>query len=483
MKANYYFRLLFGPALGIAIMLFGNLDAQNPLVSRMAGITVWVAWWWMTEVVNLAVTSMLPFVLMPLLGVLDAKSTAFQYFDQIIFLFVGGFIISYAIEKWNLHQRLSLGILGRVGGNPSTILAGVMGTTFFVSMWMSNTATVMMFVSAVLAVNTQLKSLLSAPKQTDVSAALLLGLAYSATIGGMATLVGTPTNMIFYSFYTDKFPQAETVNFASWFGVAFPISMVMLLILYAVLRWWFIGDARHLVFDRSYFKNEYHKLGKMMYEEKIIATITVLTAVLWFTRQTLPIGNMQLFGWGRLFPKDFVQDSTVAVLMAMLLFLIPSRHHADKKILHWHDVQKLPFGIILLFGGGFALSKGFEVSGLSTYLASQLHFLSAVHPLIIILSVCAVVCIISEFASNVASIQLVLPILVAIQQSTGLSPLLLMIPATLAASLGFMLPVATAPNTIVYGTQLVPLKAMFRVGFLLDVLGVMAIGLLCYLLL
>lgn len=483
MKANYYFRLLFGPALGVAIMLFANLDPQNPLVSRMAGITVWVAWWWMTEVVNLAVTSMLPFVLMPMLGILDAKSTAFQYFDQIIFLFVGGFIISYAIEKWNLHLRLSLGILGRVGGNPSTILAGVMGTTFFVSMWMSNTATVMMFISAVLAVNAQLKNLLSAQKQTDVSAALLLGLAYSATIGGMATLVGTPTNMIFYSFYTDKFPNAQAVNFASWVVVAFPIAIVMLFILYVVLRWWFIGDVRNLAFDRSYFKDEYKKLGTMVYEEKIVATITALTAILWFTRQSLTIGSITLFGWGKLFPKDFVQDSTVAVFMAMLLFLIPSVRDANKKILHWSDVHKMPFGIILLFGGGFALSKGFEVSGLSTYLASQLHFLNTVHPLLIIVSVCTIVCIISEFASNVASIQLVLPILVAIQQATNLPPLLLMVPATLAASLGFMLPVATAPNTIVYGTQLIPLKSMFRVGFFLDIIGIIAISLLCYLLL
>lgn len=475
MNWNKQLNLLIGPVVGILLMLYGSSDTSHTIIWRMIGVVFWVAWWWMTEAVNLAVTSLLPFVLLPILGIVDSKTVAEKYFDQIIFLFIGGFMISYAIEKWNLHQRLSLSILMRLGKNPSYILAAVMGTSFFISMWMSNTATVMMLITAVLAIYNAMKDRLTKAESSKVATALLLGLAYAASLGGMATLVGTPTNLIFYSKFGEFYPNNQQLTFASWLAVGFPVALGLLVFNFLVLRYRYIGSSAKLQFDRRMFATAYEDLGKFSYEEKIITAIGVTTALLWFTRSPIKIGSYSLFGWGSWFPKDFIQDSTVAIAMALLLFLIPSKQRVGERILHWSDVQRLPFGIVLLFGGGFALAKGFEVSGLDRYLAQQLDFLHEAPPILLLLGVATMVCIISELASNVASIQLVLPILKALQITTGLPPILLMMPATLAASLGFMLPVATAPNTIVFGTGLIELKAMYRVGFWLDIIGIVLI--------
>lgn len=481
MKPIWVLKLLTGPILFLLILAFGNLSPNQPNVTIMAGIIAWIAWWWLSEVVDLAVTSLLPLVLLPTLGILDAKATASQYNDQVIFLFVGGFILSFAIEKWDLHKRISLKILSLIGTSPVNILAGVMFTTYFISMWMSNTATVMMLLSAVLAINYNIQQELGDNIKNNIPSALLLGLAYSASIGGMATLVGTPTNMIFYSFYQSNLPHAEAMTFTKWFGIAFPISFTLLIGTFFILRFRYISKKSNIKFDKSYFKDAYKKLGVFSYEEKIVTILFSITALLWFTRSNMVLGNFTFYGWSNLFTKkEFIQDSTVAIFMAILLFIIPSKKEKGQHLLQWEDAKKIPYDIILLFGSGFALAKGFEVSGLSKWLAGQLQFLHTVSPFLIVLAVCIVVCIISEFASNVASIQLVLPILLVLSSSLKINPLLLMIPATLAASLGYIMPVATAPNTIVYGSKQFPVKHMLRAGTLVDILGIILITLTVY---
>jgi len=445
----------------------------------MAGITVWIALWWLTEVIDIAITSLLPLVLLPSFGILDAKNTALQYNDQVIFLFVGGFILSFAIEKWDLHKRISLKILSLIGTSPVMILAGLMITTYFISMWMSNTATVMMLLSAVLAIIYSIEQEIGSEKKTKIASALLLGLAYSASIGGMTTLVGTPTNMIFYSFYHTHFPDAETVSFANWFVTALPISSSLLIGTFLILRYRFITKETNIKFDKSYFKDAYKKLGKFSFEEITVTVVFSITALLWFTRSDIDMGSFTFYGWSNLFGKnkEFIQDSTVAIFMALILFVIPSKKDKGTQILMWEDAKKIPYDIILLFGSGFALAKGFDSSGLSTWLAGYLKFLNDANIYVVIFAICIVVCVISEFASNVASIQLVLPILLVLSASIKIKPELLMIPATLAASLGYILPVATAPNTIVFGTKLIPLKHMVRSGAWIDLLGILLIGL------
>lgn len=469
--------LISGPLLAAIIYLGFDLVPGSPVVTKMAAVAVWMAAWWLTEAVHLAVTALLPMILLPVLGIEDSKNTAFQYMDPIIFLFIGGFIIAYAIERWQLHQRIALKILMFVGTSPSRILLGVMLTTYSISMWISNTATVMMLISAVLAVIVQIEKHFSEEHHSHkMATALLMGLAYSATIGGMSTLVGTPTNMIFFREYTENFPDNKDMNFLSWFVIGFPLSLLLLAVTFFVLKKMFIKEDSKLNIDRSYFSEAYHRLGKMSFEEKVVSFIFGTTALLWFTRADIDFGGFSMKGWSNIFPnKEFLNDSTVAIFMAVLLFLIPSKTEKGRAIMMWEDVKKLPFDIILLFGGGFALAKGFEISGLSKWLASQLSFTSETNVYVMVFGLCVLVAIISEFASNVACIQLMLPVLIAIQSTMNIHPLILMMPATFAASLGFMLPVATAANTIVLGSNRLRVKDMLRAGFILDIAGIIII--------
>jgi sodium-dependent dicarboxylate transporter 2/3/5 len=488
--------ILSGPILALLFVLFIDLEPTNPLVSRMAAITIWVAVWWLFEVVDIGVSAFLPLILMPLCGIMDAKVAANQYIDHIIFLFIGGFLIAFALEKWHLHHRISLRILMTIGDNPAKILAGMMFTAYFISAWMSNTATTLMLYPAVLAVYTHVKSVSGKPSQ-NIAIALLLGLAYSASIGGMATLVGTPTNMIFYGYFKNKFPDDTTLNFLSWCKYGVPVSMGMLVACYVILRTLYIKKADNIPFDKSYFSEGYKRLGEWSREQLIVTFFFVLTVILWFTRADIDLGMMKFEGWGHWFSfnvmengvalvkdgknvmRPFVEESTIAVLIAALFFFIPAKTSTGEKttLLTWEDAQKIPLNILLLFGAGFALGKGFEVSGLSEWIAGRLKFLEGESTLVLIMCICVVICIISEFASNVASIQLSLPILMAITSNMHIDPIVLMLPATLAASLGFMLPVATAPNTIVFSSGLIPVRKMLSAGFFLDIIGIILITL------
>ncbi len=475
---NSYARIASGPLLAIcAYLLLSNFSDAGPLASKMAAVAVLMAVWWLTEAVPMAITALMPVVLFPLLGILDSKQTSMQYMDPIIFLFIGGFILAYGIEKWMLHERIALGILAGMGSKPSNILFGVMLTTFIISMWISNTATVMMLFASVMAIIVKIES---NNKRESIhhgfATALLLGLAYSASIGGMATLVGTPTNMIFYRAYREEFSQSSEVNFLSWFMIAIPIALILLVFTYLLLRFMYLRKTNSSGLEKSFFRESYKALGKAGYEEKVIAVVFAVTALLWFTRSDVEFGMISFKGWSNMFgAPDSITDGTVAVAMAALLFFIPSRKKKGESLLTWKDISKLPFDIILLFGGGFALAKGMEVSGLSTWIASNLGFASGINLALFILLLAAIVTLISEFASNVACIQLMLPILISLQKEMGINPLFLMIPATLAASLGFMLPIATAPNTIVFGSRRLHTGDMMKAGFWVDVAGIVVI--------
>jgi sodium-dependent dicarboxylate transporter 2/3/5 len=477
-------KILSGPLAASIIMLFADLDPGNPMVTRMAAITAWMAIWWLTEAVHLAVTSLVPFVFMPLLGIADPKTVSFQYMDQIIFLFIGGFIISFAIEKWGLHERIALRILISTGTRPDRMLMGVMLTAFLISMWISNTATVMMLISAVFAIiNMTDKQIDGSASRDALAKALLIGLAYSATIGGMATLVGTPPNMVFARAYQEAYPESGGMSFSSWFAVGFPISLIMLFGCYLILKRTFLKGLKNANnFDGDYFSSAYSRLGVIGKEQLIVAWVFSLTALLWFTRADIDMGAFKIPGWSGLFPSsDFIQDSTVAVFMALLLFLIPAPSRKNEFILDWKDISRLPFDIILLFGSGFALAKGFELSGLSVWISDGLNVFSHAPMWLLIASICLVVCVVSEFASNVASIQLVIPVLIAFQKDLQVDPLLLLLPATFAASLGFMMPVATAPNTIVFGSNRLTVGNMVRAGVLMNIVGVLVITMLVWL--
>lgn len=449
----------------------------------MAGIAIWMAIWWFTEAVNLAVTALLPVLLLPLFGIAEVKLVANQYTDSIIFLFIGGFMLAFAIEKWDLHKRIAIKILSVVGTKPTSILLGVMLSSYLISNWISNTATTMMLFSAVLALILETESFISGEKHRQrFAAALLLGLAFSATIGGMATPVGTPPNMYFFKAYKEAFPANTDLNFIKWAAIGFPLSFCFLILTFFVLSKYYFDKAMKIDLTKHFFKDNYKSLGKFGYEEKWVFGIFILCVGLWFTRADVDFGSFKYKGWTHLFPNfKFIDDSLVAIFAALLLFLIPSKRNKGEAILVWDDAKKIRYDIILMFGSGFALAYGFEVSGLSTWLAESLRVLQGVNVLFVIVGICTIVCLISEFASNIASIQLAIPVMIALQKNLDMPPLLLMIPATFAASLGFMLPVATAANTIVFGTKRIDIKDMFRVGLVLDIIGIILISVFCYL--
>lgn len=450
----------------------------------MAGILVWMAIWWMLEPVHLAVTSLLPVVLMPALAIADVRDVAAQYMDQVIFLFIGGFLLAFAVEKHGLHRRIARFALERAGSSPRRVLLAVMLSTWFVSMWVSNTATVMMMLAAVMAIVQEMSGQWShdPAKAQRFGAGMLIALAFSATIGGMATLVGTPPNMVFYRFYLSHYADHGGMDFMRWFALAAPVSLLFLVVSYLILSWLFIPRAAGVI---SISPREKHAWSVA---EKRVGILFLLAIILWFTREGFQTGSVNILGWSQLFPKPlWIQDSTVAVAVALLLFLVPSgsgprlRHSHRERLLEWKDAGRLPLHVILLFGSGFALAYGFEQTGLSSQLATRLSGLRDIPLWQLQLIVVLLVTLISEFASNVAAIQLVLPVLLSLQNGLNLDPLSLMFPATLAASMGFMLPIATAPNTIVYGAGRIHSGQMMRAGFLLDIVGIVLIMLSCIL--
>ncbi len=479
-----YLLIASGPLAALCIWLFTNLDAANPKVTLMAGVAIWMSIWWFTEAVGLAVTALVPFLVMPILGIASTKAVAQQYTDSIIFLFIGGFMLAFAIEKWNLHKRIALKILSVVGTKPANILFGVMLSAYLISNWISNTATTMMLFGAVLALIHETDEFITGTKsKNNFAAAVLLGLAFAATIGGMATPVGTPPNMYFFKAYKEAFPTLNDLNFLKWVTIGAPLSALFLMCTFFVLRFYFLHKKVSITNIHSqHFKNHYNNLGSFTYEEKWVTALFLSCMLLWFTRTDIPFETFTIKGWNHLFANsNLVDDATVAIAAAILLFIIPSKKNNGQALLEWDDAKKIRYDIILMFGSGFALAYGFDVSGLSNWLAHCLSALKGVHIVFIILGICTIVTIISEFASNIASIQLAIPVMIALQKDLNLPPLLLMIPATFAASLGFMLPVATAANTIVFGTKRINIKDMFRVGLMLDAIGIVLITLFCYL--
>jgi|JI10StandDraft_1071094.scaffolds.fasta_scaffold25031_2 solute carrier family 13 (sodium-dependent dicarboxylate transporter), member 2/3/5 len=474
--------IILGPLVFLISFFLPSPDSFYPLIPVMIGLTIWIALWWLTEAVHIAVTSFIPFIFIPACGIADIKVVSAQYMDPILFLFLGGFLLSFAIEKWGLHRRLALFILSSTGHSAGNILIGVMLTAFIISMWISNTATVMMLISAVLAVIYQLNHHLKNKEHHRViGSALLIGLAYSANIGGMSTLVGTPTNMIFYRSYSEHFGTTYPITFTGWMAFALPVALLLLITTWLVLRFTLLKKLAAIPFDKEVFKAQRKQLGNWNKDERLTFLVFLLTVILWFTRANFELGSVTLRGWSSYFPYPTqITDGTVAMFMALLLFVIPSSTEKGRSLLTWTEASKIPYEIILLFGSGFALAKGFESSGLSNWLAQQLHALKGVHPFLIIVTIGIIVTLISEFASNVASIQLVMPVLISLQAVVGQHPALLLVTAALAASLGFMLPVATAPNTIVFSSGHIKVREMAMAGLIIDLAGILIISIYLY---
>lgn len=463
-------------------MFFVELDTENPKVTATFCIALLMAVWWITEIVPLAITSLLPVALFPLFGIMDGKAVSATYFNDVIFLFMGGFLVALAMERWNLHKRIALSILAFTGVSPARILLGFMASSFFLSMWISNTATVMMMLPIVMSIIGQLDSYMNSRNSTKYSAGLLLGIAYSASIGGMATLVGTPPNLSLSRIYTIYFPQLPEISFSGWIIFALPVSLILFGITWVYLFLSFRPKKGEWIdIDRDTFHNQLKEMGKTGFEEKVVFVTFALLALLWIFRADLTIGTTVIPGWSSIFPiASFINDGTVAIFMALILFIIPSRSEKGAKILDWPTASKLPWQILLLFGGGFALATGFKESGLSLWFGGQLAGVASLHPILIIFVISLFITFLTELTSNTATTEMILPILAGIAITTNINPLLLMIPATMSASMAFMLPVATPPNAIIFGTSRITVGQMAKTGLFLNLVGAVIITLMMY---
>jgi sodium-dependent dicarboxylate transporter 2/3/5 len=452
----------------------------TPAVRVTASVGLLMALLWLTEAVPMGWTALLPLLVFPLAGVSPMEKIAAPYANSAVFLFLGGFLVAATFERWGLHRRIAFFALRRVGTEPRRIVFAVILVTAFLSMWMSNTATTLMMTPIAVAIVGGLGATRENRESPAgrVAEATLLGVAYAASLGGIGTPIGTPTNLIFLGAARELFPNAVTITFAQWmlYGVAYLIVLVPVC--------WFIVVLTARVPKGAAVPLE--QLGiarpdRMSRAEKTTLLLCAATALLWIFRADIRLGATTIPGWASLFPNaKAINDATVAIGMAMLAFVLPAGD-GDKRLLDWQEFSRVPWDVLILFGGGFALADALESSGFSKWAGARLSFVGGWPPVLMIVMVCVVVTLLSEVASNVATATAMMPIAAALAVSIGVHPYFLMIPAVLAASSGFMLPVATAPNTIVYATGMVRVRAMARSGILLDIAAAIVITLLVFL--
>ncbi|GAB5557246.1 MAG: DASS family sodium-coupled anion symporter [Schleiferiaceae bacterium] len=444
MKQKRLVSLIAGPLAFLIVewILQPFLEVQQV---HVVAVSVWMVIWWFLEVVHLGVTALLPLLLWPLMGVQEIKPTAAHYAHPLVYLFFGGFVLALAIQRWNLHRRIALFILWKAGSKPSQILFGFMLSTFLLSMWISNTATtVMMLPIAVSVLDVLPKKMTKA-----MSLSLLLGIAWSANVGGMATLVGTPPNLVFAGFVSDQLKM--DVSFSEWIAFGLPIATILFLGCFALLARMLRGLNKEIRVKSHVIKDQYKALGPMKTNERRVLIIFAATALLWITRT-------QLIKW---FGISGLSDTSIAIASALLLFLLP-RKGGKKGLLEWSETQELPWGILLLFGGGLALASGFKSSGLLELMSqlpvSQLSFI------LLLIAVVFVGIFLTELVSNLALVTTILPILYAVSLAADMEFFSLAIPFTLSASCAFMLPMATPPNAIIFSSGRISIRSMAYAG-------------------
>ena len=491
--------------LGVCCWLLPRPAGMAAEAHRLAAAAVFIAGLWITQAIPLAASSLLPVALFPLLGIQSAKETARAYMEDSLFLYMGGMLIALAIERWGLHRRMALLIVTWVGVSPRRLVMGFAGATFGLSMWISNTATTMLMlpiVTALLKVMDEGSGRADGGEQESgrpsrmLAVPLLLVLAWAATLGGMATPVGSPTNSVAIGIYRRQLPNSPDVYFSDWLLACGPIALAYLgIVVYSLTRGLpSAGGADERL--RADLAARRRELGGITAAEFRVLLIFVSTAVLWVFREPLELGSWRLFAgwqawyaqaaaWGlgqaeleqSLGARGVISDATVAVLMAVLMFVIPcgtgDRLQRTAPLLNWQTAVRLPWDMILLFGGGFALASAFESTGLAKWLAGALQGPLSDQPAWLAVAViCLILVMLTELTSNVATVNAILPALLALAVPLKLDPRMLFIPATLAASAGFMLPVGTPPNAIVFGTGRIPASEMARRGLVLNLVGV-----------
>ncbi len=461
-------KILTGPLLFFIAILYAVLTGAPMPVCAVIGTALWMIYWWVTETVSMAVTALLPMILFPVFGVMDAKAVAPAYGNSVVYLFMGGFILALALEKWNLHKRIALFIIQKTGSTAKGLLLGILLSTGFISMWISNTATAVMMLPIATSLLAVLESHHEKKVHDNLTRSMLLGIAYASNIGGMATLIGTPPNVVFAAYMSEHHHQ--TIGFGRWMLLATPLSLLLLLFAWYLMAFVLfpVGKQRYDSLQQN-VTQQLTALGKIKGGERKVMMVFMATCVCWISREYVL----------KLFPGISISDTTIALASAVTLFLLSAEE--GKKILDWKDTQKLPWGILLLFGGGLCLADGLEKQGL-IQLISQLFDGLGGNLFLTLLILATLSVVMTEFLSNVAQVTILLPVMTGIAKGFGLPPYYLIIPMTLAASCGFMLPMGTPPNAIVFSTGELKIKDMMRTGIWINIASIIIITVFCYLL-
>ncbi|WP_461532819.1 SLC13 family permease [Sinomicrobium sp.] len=464
---NIFFKLL-GPLLFLLLEIIGKPETMSEGAFHMLCVAAWMASWWVTEAVPIAVTALLPIVLFPLTGALPIADTTASFGHKYIFLYMGGFMLAIAIERWNLHRRIALSIIALIGTELTRIILGFMVASAFISMWISNTATAVMMLPIGIAIIDQFPKDESG-HSTNFGKAMMLGIAYSSSIGGIATLIGTPPNLVLAGILEKLFHFK--LGFLEWFKIGFPIAVILLIICWKYLtRYAF--DFRGISFPggREEVLRMKRELGKISYEEKAVLVVFSITSLAWILRSFIQ----------KIIPG--LDDTVIAMAAGISLFLIPAKNE-KQSLITWKEAVKLPWGVILLFGGGMALAEGFTQTELANWLGGNLTLLDGMPFLLVLLILVAAVNFLTEVTSNMATTAMLLPVLAPMALSMDLNPFVMMIAVTIAASCAFMLPVATPPNAIVFGSGHLRIPDMIKTGIAMNILSIIIITLIAYFLL
>lgn len=446
----------------------------------MAGVVAWMAIWWISEAVPLAVTSLLPMVLFPLLGIDSMAGTTANYGKEIIYLFLGGFLLALAMERAQLHRRIALHIVSRIGGTAPRLVAGMMVASALLSMWMNSTSCVLVMLPIALSL---LDGHGDPALRKRATVPLLLAVSYGATIGGMSTPVGTPPNLVFLEIWRERYPDRDVIGFGEWMAFGVPLMVVYLGLAWLLITKWVFKVPKDHLSTPQEVHERLRSLGRVSYAERIAAIVFASVALLWITGEDLVFGDgYTIHGWRGWSGLEAFSDGAIAMLGALTLFVIPVRRPLEgdeaerppHALLTWRFAEAhVPWGILLLFGGGFALASGIDRSGLAVEMVAGMERLKGLAPPVLVGAVSGIVCLLSELGSNTATASLTLPILAQSAEAWGIDPRSLLIPATLAATLGFALPVASPMQAIVFGSGRIPVRDMVRAGIWLDLAGVL----------
>lgn len=456
-----FIALLIGPASAAVMLNMAPQAGMSAAAWKTTAVAVWMALWWVTEAVPIPVTALLPLLLMPVLGILSVTAATAPFANPVIYLFLGGFLLAAAFEGSGLHRRLALAMIARAGTRPDRIIAGFMATAGFISLWVSNTATVLIIYPLALSIADQARAAEPNAKPYDFEIPLLLSVAYAATIGGLGTLIGTPPNALLAAYLLES--HGITVPFVRWMAVGVPIVVVGL-----PITWWLLTRVLYRVprtelpIGAEIIASSRAALGSMTRAEKMVALVGVMTAVAWMTQPLI----------ARVAPG--VSDSTIAIAGSLVLLIVPL-DRAGTRTLTWEMAERIPWGVLILFGGGLSLAAAIQESGLAAWIGGSVTTLKDLPPIVLTVIVTTIVIFLTELTSNTATAATFLPVVGSVAVGAGIDPLLLAVPAALAATCAFMLPVGTPPNAIVFGSGRLTIPQMARAGFLLNILFIVLI--------